>query len=94
MSTSGTSSDISKQSRSTWDVDVTPCLTKIHKINDKIPSTRHDNLPEHDPIPKSYIKRPHPRGNHTRVPKLRLKQAKDNIWSIYTILYRHHQQYQ
>ena len=44
-------------------------LQEIHKINDKISGTRHDNLLKHAPIPKWDIKRPQTSGHHPRVLK-------------------------
>ena len=65
-------------------------LQKNHKIDDNIPSTRHDNFPKHVTIQKWYIKRPQSSINHPRVPKYILQQAEDPIWIIYTNLHRHH----
>ena len=65
-------------------------LQKKHKINDKIPSTRHDKILKHVPIQKWYTKQPKQSGNHTRLPKSRVQQDKDHIWSILTSIYRLH----
>ena len=50
-------------------------LQKNYKINDKILSTRHDNLPKHIPIQKWAIKQPQHIRNHPRVPESRLQQV-------------------
>ena len=44
-------------------------LKEIHKINDEIPGTRHDNMFKHIPIQKWDIERPHPNGHHPRLLK-------------------------
>ena len=48
-------------------------LQEIHKINDDISDTRHDNLYKHVSIKKRDIKRPQPSGHNPRVPKSRLQ---------------------
>ena len=65
-------------------------LQKIHKINDNIPSTINDNLIEHIPIQKCDTRKHQTSGNHPRVRRSGLKQAKYHIWRICTSLYRHH----
>ena len=44
-------------------------LQEIHKINDDISGTIHDNLFKHVTIQKWDIKEPQPIGHHTRAPK-------------------------
>ena len=68
-------------------------LQEIHKINDEIPGTKNDNLFKHVLIQKLDIKQPQPIGHHPRVPKSILQQIEDHIWSIFTCLHRHYQQY-
>ena len=72
----------------------TTYLTRIHRINENIPGTRHDNLFKHVPIQKWDIKKPHPRGNNPRVPKNRLQQTEYHIWSICTSIYMQHYHHQ
>ena len=69
-------------------------LQTIHKINDKIRSTRHYNFLKHIPIQKWDINRPHTSGHHPRGSESRLQQTEYHIWIIYTSLHRYCQQYQ
>ena len=48
-------------------------LQEIHKIDDKISGTRHDNFFKHVPIQKWDVKRPQHSCHGPRVPKYRLK---------------------
>ena len=54
-------------------------LQEIHKINDKIPLTRHNNLFKHVTIKKWNIKQPHTSVHHPRLLKSRLQQTEDHI---------------
>ena len=68
-------------------------LQWINKTNENIPGTRHDNFFKYVPIQKWDIKKPQPSDHHPRVPKYRLQQTEDHIWSICTSLHRHYKQY-
>ena len=69
-------------------------IQKFHKVNNKIISTRHGNLPKNVPIQNWDIKWPQPISNNPRVPQSRLQQENNHNWVICTGLHSHHQQHQ